>query len=189
MEPLTGLATGSVAANSVFIIIQILFVIFGYVFIAASWFAIAHRARIRGAWLAFIPLFGMIVPWRIARTPRWTLITGMIAALLVPIGVIVSLTSIALVFGFVFSEPGALPESVSLGPFVALGAISVMITLIAWVAYTAISAWWSARVAQALGFSTWVGLLASPLTALIPEVGFIARLVFVGLIAYKKEPF
>lgn len=187
-ELLTGLATGALATNSLLAVLQIIFVFLGFVFIATCWYFIAHRTDTKGGWLAFIPIIGMIVPWRVAKMPLWTLIAAMLAVVVIPIGILASLVSFALIFGSFAEEPLVI-EGLSMPAIIAIGAVSVLLTIAAWAVQMVVTGWWNARAAQEMGFGLWVGLLASPLTTFIPSFGFIVRLVFVGILAFKKEPF
>lgn len=187
-ELITGLASGMSNFDAFVISIRALFMLLGFLFLAMCWFLIARRTGTGGAWLAFIPLIGMIVPWRIAQAPLWMLIIGMITALLFPVMTFIGFAAMIVAFALILTPVSNLPPDASLGPIIAFAVIGVLLALITFAAYLAITAYLNARAAKAIGFSIWVGLLASPLTTLIP-FGFVVRLVFVGILAFKKEPF
>ncbi|MFT4308054.1 MAG: hypothetical protein ACMXYM_01655 [Candidatus Woesearchaeota archaeon] len=186
-ELLTGLATGAAATNSIIAALRIIFVLLGFIFIATCWYFIARRTDTKGAWLAFIPVIGMIVPWRVAKMPLWTLIAAMIAVVVIPIGIVTMIVSIVLILGPYAEEPLVI-EGLSMSAVIGIATVSTLLTIAAWAVQMIVTGWWNARAAQEMGFGLWVGLLASPLTSLIPSLGFIVRLVFVGLLAFKKEP-
>lgn len=188
VELLTGLGTGADAFDALITLSRIVFTFFGFVFIATCWFFIARRTDTGGGWLAFLPIIGMIVPWRVAQAPRWTLIVGMLSAILFPVAAIVFFVSIVLVLGIVLSPDIEIEAGFSFAPLIAVVIVGAVLMLLAWASYLAITGWWAARAAKSLGFSLWVGLFASPLTMLIP-LGFLVRLVFVGILAFRKQPF
>ena len=177
---ITGLATLP-SFESLFALGRLFLVFFGFVFLAVCWFAIARRSGVRGGWLAFVPWFGMIVAWRVAQAPRWSLVVGMLAALLAPLAAF-------LAFAIAFALIAATIDGTSVVPFVLLVVLFGLLALVSWFGYIAIASWWAARTAQRLGFSIWVGILASPLTVFVPGVGFLIRLVFIGILAFKEEP-
>ena len=186
MELLTALVTESSALDLIGPFIQVTFLLVMLFYIALCWFFIAHKTGTPNAWIAFIPLVGMVVPWRVARAPLWSLIVGLVAAITFPLSM---LFTVFVLFAALFSAAfgGGMPAGVVSPIAVIIGAI--VLSFLSYATYVGITAWWAVGAAKRRGFSAWVGLLASPLTILIPLVGNIVRLVFLSILAFKEEPF
>lgn len=185
MDLITGFATadGWALLDSVRVVISLIVSFAISIFIAFCWFAIGRKAGVKNAWLAFVPIVGHYVAWRSSRTGVWTLVLVLVAALVVPLAIVVLFASSVSLIAFFVQEPSLHAPS-----FAAL--IGSLLALVLFgITQAAIITWWTYRVARELGFSGWVGLLASPIARLIPFGGQIIRLVFLGMLALRREPF
>ena len=176
---ITGLATAvesEIASNLIASFIQLAVGAGILIFFAVCWYLIGRKAGVSHAWFAFIPLLNLFVPWKASRTPVWTIVASLIIAPLAPVLLVVILAD-------VFSRFGGEPF-LSVSVLVAAAALLVVIVILDVI----IKTWWHVRTATRLGYSAWVGALASPLARLIPG-GQLVRGLFLGFLAFRSEPF
>ena len=192
------------------------FALLSWIATATIWFFIGRGSGVRSAWLAFIPLAGLIVPYRSAHAPRWTLVGAIVSTLTIVLSILFLIGALFYMIAIGLAAWGARVET---PPTVAYGVpIASVLFIVALMVTTSMITRWTMRVAHEHNYSTLVGLLATPLVFILPVVlvlvsyylfsvprseafvfgslipillmlGVVIRLVFLGIIAFKNEPF
>ncbi|MFT4308053.1 MAG: hypothetical protein ACMXYM_01650 [Candidatus Woesearchaeota archaeon] len=187
------------------------FALLSWITTATTWFFIGRGSRVRSAWLAFIPLVGFIVPYRSAHAPRWTLIGAIVSTLTTVLSILFLIGALFYMVAIGLAAWGARVEA---PPVVVYGvAVASVLFIIALVITTSILTNWTIRVAREYNYSTFFGLLATPLAFILPVIlvlisyylfsvprseafvfetlipaligfGVIVRLIFLGIIAF-----